>query len=211
MTTSVPGPAYRIVMPRLVLRCWNPPDAPLLKAAIDANLEHLYPWMPWVNHEPTDLQVKIETTRRFRSEFDAGRQFVYGIFNPEETEVWGGTGLHPRVGDDGLEIGYWMHKDQARKGLATETAAALTRVALEVNGMRRIEIHCALENEPSAGVARKLGYHLDGALRKRLKTADDLVRDEMVWTMLADEYPGSVAATLAANIEAYDAIGRRIL
>jgi len=211
MTTSVPGPAYRVVTSRLVLRCWNPPDAPLLKTAIDANLEHLYPWMPWVNNEPTDLQVKIETIRRFRSEFDAGKQFVYGIFNPEETEVWGGSGLHPRVGDEGLEIGYWIHKDQIRKGLAAETAAALTRVALEVNGMRRIEIHCALENEASAGVARKLGYHLDGALRKRLVTADGLARDEMVWTMLADEYPGSVAATLAAPIEAYDAIGRRIL
>jgi RimJ/RimL family protein N-acetyltransferase len=211
MTTSIPCPAYRIVTPRLVIRCWDPSDAPLLKAAIDANLEHLYPWMTWVNQEPTDLQTKIETLRRFRGNFDMGKDLVYGIFNPAETEVWGGTGLHPRVGHDGFEIGYWIHKDQVRKGLASEAAAALTRVALEVNGMRRIEIHCALENEASAGVARKLGYHLDGALRKRLKTADGLARDEMAWTMLADEYPGSVAATLAANIEAYDAIGRRIL
>ena len=30
------GPAYRIHTQRLVLRCWQPTDAPLLKAAIDA-------------------------------------------------------------------------------------------------------------------------------------------------------------------------------
>lgn len=40
------APAYRIVTPRLVIRCWNPPDAPLLKAAIDASLDHLRAWMP---------------------------------------------------------------------------------------------------------------------------------------------------------------------
>jgi len=39
-----PGPAYRIHTSRLVLRCWHPQDAPLLKAAIDTNLEHLRPW-----------------------------------------------------------------------------------------------------------------------------------------------------------------------
>jgi hypothetical protein len=44
--TSGQGPAYRIHTHRLVLRCWQPTDAPLLKAAIDVNLEHLRPWMP---------------------------------------------------------------------------------------------------------------------------------------------------------------------
>ena len=46
------GPAYRIHTQRLVLRCWQPTDAPLLKAAIDASLEHLRPWLPWAQHEP---------------------------------------------------------------------------------------------------------------------------------------------------------------
>ena len=46
------GPAYRIHTQRLVLRCWQPTDAPLLKAAIDANLEHLRPWLPWAQYEP---------------------------------------------------------------------------------------------------------------------------------------------------------------
>ena len=34
-------PPYRIVTPRLVMRCWHPADAPLLKAAIDAN-KHVF-------------------------------------------------------------------------------------------------------------------------------------------------------------------------
>ncbi|TLN26019.1 N-acetyltransferase, partial [bacterium] len=45
--TSIPGPAYRVVSDRLVIRCWNPEDAPLLKEALADSVEHLKPFMPW--------------------------------------------------------------------------------------------------------------------------------------------------------------------
>src|SRR4029450_1058167 len=67
------GPAYRIHTQRLALRCWHPTDAPPPKAAIDANLEHLRPWMPWAQYESTDLHRKIEYLRRCRGEFDLGQ------------------------------------------------------------------------------------------------------------------------------------------
>lgn len=51
------GPAYRIHTRRLVLRCWEPRDAPLLMAAIAVNLEHLRPWLLWVQHE--DLKEQL--------------------------------------------------------------------------------------------------------------------------------------------------------
>jgi len=42
------GPAYRIVTDRLVIRCYHPIDAPLLRDAVEASVEHLRPWMSWV-------------------------------------------------------------------------------------------------------------------------------------------------------------------
>jgi RimJ/RimL family protein N-acetyltransferase len=128
---SVPPP-YRIETPRLVLRCWEPRDAPLLKDALDSSLEHLRPWMPWARYEPEPLEAKVDLLRRFRGSFDLGQDFVYGIFSREESEVLGGTGLHTRVGDDAFEIGYWIRASRTREGLATEAAAALTRVAFDV-------------------------------------------------------------------------------
>src|SRR5262249_8657453 len=98
------GPGYRIHPNRVVLRGWQPTDAPLLKAAIEASLEHLRPWMLWAQHEPEDLHSKIERLRRCRGEFDLGQDFIYGIFNRAETEVLGGTGLHTRVGAGAREI-----------------------------------------------------------------------------------------------------------
>lgn len=57
MTSPVPrGPAYRIHTQRLVVRCWEPRDAPLLKAVLDESLDHLRPWMPWAQNEPEPLR-----------------------------------------------------------------------------------------------------------------------------------------------------------
>jgi RimJ/RimL family protein N-acetyltransferase len=214
--SHVPGPAYRIHTRRLVLRCWDPADAPLLKAAIDASLDHLRPWMPWAADEPQPLQTKVGLLRRFRGEFDLGRDFVYGIFCRGEGEVLvvdsmtlrGGAGLHTRLGEGALEIGYWIHAAHINQGLATETAAALTKVAFQVHGVDRVEIHCDPANLRSAAVPRKLGYLHEATLRRRARTADGKPRDTMVWTLFAQAYAASAAA--AAEVEAFDAMGRSI-
>ena len=51
------GPAYRIVTPQLVIRCYNPVDASLLERSVSESLEHLLPWMPWAVAEPEPLSA----------------------------------------------------------------------------------------------------------------------------------------------------------
>jgi RimJ/RimL family protein N-acetyltransferase len=209
MSASPNGPAYRIHTPRLVLRCWNPADAPLLHQAIIESLEHLRPWMPWVKNEPEPLDERVQRLRRMRGEFDLGQDFVYGIFDPEERRALGGTGLHTRVGEGAREIGYWIHAHHIGQGYATEAAAALTRVAFEVDGVDRVEIHCDPANVRSAAVPRKLGYAHEATLRRRVRNADGPRRDAMIWTMLREDHAGSAAAAIAT--EAFDAMGRRLI
>ncbi len=204
---EVPGPAYCIRTRRLVIRCWNPADAPLLKDAIDASVEHLRPWMPWAAFEPSPLQTKIDRIRDWRGKFDLGQDFVYGVFNPQETRVLGGSGLHTRLGANAREIGYWIHADFINQGLATELSAALTRVAFEIEQVKRVEIHCDPANLRSASVPRKLGYTYEATLKRRLQSAEDL-RDTMIWSLFDDDYPTSPSAQ--AELEAFDALGRRI-
>lgn len=203
------GPAYKIVTSRTITRCYNPSDAALLKASIDESIEHLRGFMAWAWDEPTDIQAKADLLRRFRGNFDLGIEFVYGIFNLDETRLLGGTGLHTRLGPSALEIGYWINTNCTNQGLATETSAALTKVAFEIEGVERVEIHCDAENAPSAAVPKKLGYTLEVTRRKILPTRSGGYRDMMIWTLLKEEYPASPAAK--AEIEAYDCIGKRIL
>jgi RimJ/RimL family protein N-acetyltransferase len=203
------GPIYRINTQRTVIRCWNPEDAPIMKASIDENISHLVTFMPWAAQEPQDLDEKIKLLRTFRGRFDLDQDFIYGIFNPGETQVIGGTGLHPRAGANAREIGYWIHHDYINQGLATEVSAALTRVAFELLEIQRVEIHCAVENSASAAVPRKLGYTQEAILRQRMLLPDNRYHDEMVWTLLRDEYPSTPSAQAA--LEAFDAMGRLVL
>ena len=101
---------------RLTIRCWEPRDAPLLADALGSSLEHLRPWMPWAHGEPTPLDEKVELLRRFRGMFDLGQDFVYGLFDRDESEVVGGTGLHTRIGPEALEIGYWLRSSRVGAG-----------------------------------------------------------------------------------------------
>lgn len=203
------GPAYRVCTPRLVVRCWEPADAPLLHEAVGASLAHLRPWMPWAGAEPKGMDERVEDLRTFRGSFDLGVDFTYGIFDPTEAQVLGGTGLHPRTRERTLEIGYWVRVDRTGRGLATEAAAALTQVAFEVHGVHRVEIRCDPLNVRSAAVPARLGFRKEATLRADALSPDGSPRDTVVWGLLADEFPGSPSAT--ASVEAFDAAGRRIL
>jgi RimJ/RimL family protein N-acetyltransferase len=204
-------PPYRIETEHLVVRCWHPRDARLLKEAIDASLDHLRRSMPWAAREPQPLAAKVELLRRFRGRFDLGEDFAYGIFSADESEVVGGAGLHTRLGPGAFEIGYWVRASRLRTGIATETAAALTNVGIEVCGADRIEIHVEPANEPSAGVPLKLGYAEEARLRRRLPPAAGarVPRDEIVFTLFAEELAGTPSAT--TRLAAFDAAGSRVL
>lgn len=202
------NPAYRIETKRLVVRCYNPSDAQLLAESVTESLAHLRPWMPWAHHEPEPFEEKVKRLKRFRGMFDLGHDFVYGIFNAEETRLLGGTGLHTRPGAHELEIGYWIHKDFTNQGLVTESTSALVKVAFEGLHVHRLEIHCDPHNLASAAIPRKLGFTHEGTLRAKTRFLDGW-SDSMIWGLLDSEYPATPSAQ--AEIRAFDADGQQVL
>jgi RimJ/RimL family protein N-acetyltransferase len=203
---GVSTPPYRLETDRLVIRCWEPRDAPLLKDAVDRSRDHLWPWMPWTPPEPEDLAVVVERLRTFRAQFDNDENWIYGILDRGETRVLGGTGLHPRGGPGSLEIGYWVAVDVVRQGVATEVTAVLTRAAFEHAGVERVDVGADARNDASLGVGRKLGFHEDGVLRRRIPGRPGEPRGDMVFmTMLREELAGSPCA--AYPYAAYDVTG----
>ena len=209
MSRTYLGPAYRIESERLVIRCYNPKDALYLQKAVQESVEHLRPWMPWVKDEPEELKVKIERLRVFRADFDLSKNYVYAVLDPYESELVGGTGLHPRVGSDAFEIGYWIHVNHVNKGYATEISAALTKVAFEIEHINRVEIHCDPNNIKSSAIPKKLGYVYEATLRNRTENIEGEPIDSMIWSILKEEYLKSPCAK--AKIVAYDAFGNRII
>jgi RimJ/RimL family protein N-acetyltransferase len=193
-----------------VIRCYEPSDAPLLKAAIDSSLEHLRPWMPWIRFEPQTVAEKVELLRGFRGQFDLGTNFVYGVFNREETRQIGGSGFHDRGGAGSLEIGYWVAAGATGRGIATEVTAVQTRAGFELCGLERVDIQVEPSNERSLAIPRKLGFTQEGVLRRRLEASDGsgARRDSVLFTMVREELAGSPC--LQFDYVAYDVVGNRL-
>ena len=197
---------YRIETARTVIRCYDPADAPLLKAAVDANLDHLRPWMPWAQAEPTSLAAKVALLRRFRGQFDLDEDYIYGIFSSDEGELLGGTGLHTRVGDRARETGYWIAAKHEGQGLVTEVVSALAKTGFTHEDLVRIEIRCDPANVRSAAVPRRLGFVHEATLRDRV--IGGAVRDQMVWTLFRDAYASGPLP--AFPIRCFDACGAQL-
>jgi RimJ/RimL family protein N-acetyltransferase len=199
-------PPYRIETERLVIRCYEPEDAPLLKAAVDSSIEHLLPWMPWARFEPQSVEDKVELCRMFRGQFDLDQNYVYGIFSPDETEQLGGSGFHKRANEGSLEIGYWVAASAIGRGIATEVTAVQTRAGFELAGLDRIDIQVEPTNDRSLAIPRKLGFTEEGRLRRRLEAHEaEPRRDSILFSMLREELEGSPCLRYA--YAAFDVVG----
>ena len=86
-------PPYRLASERLVVRCWQPVDAPLLDEAVASSIEHLQPRMPWVVREPVTRQERVQYLRGARGCFDRDdgvlrRRPRTPAGNPRDTTIW---------------------------------------------------------------------------------------------------------------------------
>jgi RimJ/RimL family protein N-acetyltransferase len=190
-----------VLTDHLLMRPYAPDDAAAVKDAVDTSLEHLRAFMDWAWAAPEPLAVVRKRLRMFRDAFRHGDDWIYGLFEPDGSELVGGAGLHRRVGPEALEIGYWIRASRVRRGLATEAAAALTRIAFERCGALRVEIHVDPANAASLAVAERLGYVREATLRKRLPPVEPggARRDEVVFSLLDEEYPASPSARFAVS------------
>jgi RimJ/RimL family protein N-acetyltransferase len=188
------APPDRFRTERLLLRRWRLADAPALKAALDRSVDHLQPWIPWTVAEPAPLPGIEARLERFAADFEAAREWLYGIFPPEEGELLGGIGLYPRAASgrvpyelaDRVEIGYWLRPDVTGRGYATEATRAILGAAVLLRGVTCVEIRCDPRNERSAAVPRRLGFRHTRTLTERPAAEGGKVVETMVW-----EYPAA--------------------
>ena len=171
----------RITTDRLMVRCWEPSDAPALRSAIDASLGQLRSWLPWAVTEPSPLEELGARLEGFRERFRAGEDWAFAVLDRASGGVLGGAGLHRRAAADALEIGYWLRVEAVGHGYATEVVEALARAALEHGGVERVEIRCDPRNARSVAVARRAGFRHVTTLAAEARSPEGQPRDTMIW------------------------------
>ncbi len=143
---------------RLVLREFEPRDLDPYAGMIgDPETMRYYP-RPYTLEEARDFIER--NVARYRAN-------GFGLWVVEER----GTGAF--LGDCGMavslvegipevEVIWHVVKDRWRQGIATEAAGAVREHAFRAIGLRRLVALVRPDNEPSKGVARKLGMEVEG-------------------------------------------------
>ena len=162
---------------------------------VNANLDHLRPWMPWAQTERTPEQQR-ESMAQAYERFLGGEDLMYLMLR--RGQLIGSCGIH-RI-DWGVpvgDIGYWLDQAQQGHGYVTETARALTELALIPArqgglGFGRIEIRCDARNLRSAAVPERLGYKREARLKRN--AADAQHPGQLRDTLLFARWPQEPAA-----------------
>jgi ribosomal-protein-serine acetyltransferase len=168
------------------LRLLEESDADELFALIDANREHLGPWMPWVHseHQPADVLPFIRATRRQIADND-GLQTA--IVDP-------GGRIVGMVGSHGVDwanrktsIGYWLARDEQGRGTMTEAVRAHVDHAFSTWRLNRVLIQAAVGNARSRAIPERLGFREEGTLRQVERVGGRML-DGVVYAMLATDW-----------------------
>ena len=148
----------------LELRQWRLEDADAQARAVGESLEHLRPWMAWAVEWPKPREEQLAMLREWEEHRLAGTNEFLGVWL--DGELVGSCGLHFRIGEGGVEIGYWIHPAHTRRGHATRVARQLCDRAFADPAIERVEVHHDRANVASGAVPRKLGFELVGDTRR---------------------------------------------
>jgi RimJ/RimL family protein N-acetyltransferase len=82
----------------------------------------------------------------------------------DDRRMVGYINFHGAPNDEGqAELGYTVFEDQRRRGYATEATLAMMGWAREEHGVRRFLLSISPSNQPSLGLAAKLGFQKIGS------------------------------------------------
>jgi ribosomal-protein-serine acetyltransferase len=160
-------------------------DAATIFYAIDQNRSHLGVWLPFVEFtkEVKDSEAFIQTIILRREET---LNEVFTIWFKGEFAGLIGFNNTDRVNEK-TEIGYWLISEKTGKGIINRSCEALIRFAFEKMKINRITIKCALGNEPSEKIARRLGFTYEG-IERCGERYHDLFFDLKVFSLLKIEF-----------------------
>ncbi|GAB2698778.1 GNAT family protein [Thalassiella azotivora] len=151
-----------------------------------ANADWLAPWDATDPDGPGRVRSFGTMVRDLRRQAAAGRALPFviesdGAFVGQLTVaavVWGAL----RSG----QVGYWVDRSHAGRGLATTALALTTDHCLLTWGLHRVEVNIRPENAASLRVVEKLGFRDEG-LRHRYLHIDGAWRDHRSFALTAEE------------------------
>jgi ribosomal-protein-serine acetyltransferase len=150
------------VSPDIVLHQISFADAVPVFKLIDHNREQLRTWLPFV-----DSTKSTEHTEAFIGSLTNphSRELVFTI--RYKKDVAGLIGFKDiDRNNKKLEIGYWIAPRFEGRGIMIQSVKTLIATAFEKMQMNRIQIKCAVGNQRSSKIPKRLHFSLEGIERQ---------------------------------------------
>lgn len=131
---------------------------------INNQREYLGKWLPFVafTKELSDTEVFVNSVvnapeHRF--------EYVFAII--KNNEFAGLIGFKDTDNQNKkTEIGYWLSEKHQKQGIVTKSVDKLCDFAFNSLGINRIQIKCAVGNDSSKNIPKKLGFKFEGIERE---------------------------------------------
>ncbi len=167
-------------------------EAGLREAAADGQLWNLrVTSVP----EPENTRAYIETALQMRSE---GHRFAFAVIDEASGRVLGSSSYHdilPAV--KRVEIGYtWYARSVQRTHVNTTAKLLLMTHAFETLGCHVVGWRTDNFNFASQRAIERLGARKDGVIRGHALRRDGTIRDTVMYSMRAGEWPEAKAQLL---------------
>lgn len=170
MAEALIDPGWRpptLTTPRLILRAFQPVDAPsLFQAASNPKVTKYTLW----DHHPT-----VDTSLFFINDYVRNKYLLaepdpFALCLKENPEVViGAIGAHWAERKSlCMEMGFWLGESYWGRGLTTEAAKTLLRWLFDTYTLERVQAHCLSENAGSGRVLEKAGFQYEGTARSQL-------------------------------------------
>jgi RimJ/RimL family protein N-acetyltransferase len=170
----------------------------LVAASSDGRL-----WELWYTSVPAPSGMRAEIGRRLAEQV-AGRMLPFTTRRIDTGKVVGMTtytnvdGVSRRV-----EIGStWTARSAQRSGINTESKLMLLGHAFEALDCIAVEFRTHWHNRQSRTAIERLGAKQDGVLRSHQRMSDGSLRDTVVYSIIAPEWP-AVRAGLRYRLAAH--------
>jgi ribosomal-protein-serine acetyltransferase len=171
------------------IRRFETEDAKSLYTAAHESVPELCRWMVWCTPGYSSDDASAFIQRSFAL-WEQGTRYSFAIYSQQDGELLGSVGLS-RV--DRIHrfanLGYWVRTSRTGRGAGFAAARLAASFAFADLGLNRVEIIIPVNNLPSIGVARKLGAHCEGILRRRLMLRGR-PQDALAYCLLAEEFDG---------------------
>lgn len=170
----------------VILRMLELGDAADIFKTIDSERRYLGRWLPFVAYSST-----IDDTRSFvRSVLGAPQEKLEPVFTIRKGDRF--VGLIGLKGTDPAnrktEIGYWLSESFQGQGIVSRSVKRLCEYAFVDLEMNRVQIKCAVGNESSNAVPKRLGFAFEGVERAGELFPDGRYADIEVYSLLKREW-----------------------